>query len=77
VNEVTSDIVRLVAGDARRRGVALSSELGPVLPAIDADRVCLQQVVLNLLLNAMDAMDQVDGSSSSELAGWTVPWRSR
>src|SRR5262245_36032051 len=60
VNEVTRDMLRLVEGDARRRGIALSSELVPALPTIDADRVCLQQVVLNLLLNAMDAMDQVD-----------------
>ena len=32
----------------------------PSLPAIAGDRVCLQQVVLNLLVNAMDAMDQVE-----------------
>jgi PAS domain S-box-containing protein len=60
VNEVTSDMLRLVAGDVRRRRVTLHSELLPSLPAITADRVCLQQVVLNLVLNAMDAMDQVE-----------------
>jgi two-component system, LuxR family, sensor kinase FixL len=32
----------------------------PSLPAIAADRVCLQQVVLNLLLNALDALDHVE-----------------
>ena len=62
VNEVVTDILRLVAGDARRRGVALSTELMPSLPAIAADRVCLQQVMLNLLLNAMDAVDQVEAN---------------
>ena len=41
--------------------VTLRSEFLPSLPAITGDRVCLQQVVLNLLLNAMDAMDQVTG----------------
>src|SRR5262245_41804546 len=60
VNEVASDILRLVDGDARRRGVSLSSELAPSLPVVDADRVCLQQVLLNLIVNAMDAMDPVD-----------------
>jgi PAS domain S-box-containing protein len=60
VNELASDILRLVGGDARRRGVALRTELVPALPAIAADRVCLQQVVLNLLVNAMDALDQVE-----------------
>lgn len=62
LNEVTSDILRLVAGDARRRRVALRSELFSSLPRINGDRVCLQQVVLNLILNAMDAMDQVEKS---------------
>jgi C4-dicarboxylate-specific signal transduction histidine kinase len=62
LNEVTSDILRLVAGDARRRRVALRSELLSSLPRINGDRVCLQQVVLNLILNAMDAMDQVEKS---------------
>jgi PAS domain S-box-containing protein len=59
VNDLTSDVLGLIEGDARRRSVALDRELMPALPPIDADRVCLQQVVLNLLLNAMDAMDQV------------------
>ena len=60
MNEIASEIVRLVAGEARRRGVTLRTELAPSLPAIGADRVCLQQVVLNLMLNAMDAMDQLE-----------------
>jgi two-component system sensor kinase FixL len=60
VNEVATDILRLVGGAARLRGVALRTELVPSLPAIAADRVCLQQVVLNLLLNALDALDHVE-----------------
>jgi C4-dicarboxylate-specific signal transduction histidine kinase len=63
VNEVASDILRLVGGDARRRGITLRTELLPALPAIAADRVCLQQVMLNLILNAMDAMDQVEADA--------------
>ena len=59
VNEVAGDIIRLVGGEARRRGVTLRTELGPSLPAIAADRVCMQQVLLNLMMNAMDAMDQL------------------
>jgi C4-dicarboxylate-specific signal transduction histidine kinase len=62
VNEVASDILRLVGGDARRRGVTLIAELAPSLPVVDADRVCLQQVVLNLIMNAMDAMDLVEAN---------------
>ncbi len=58
VNEVAGGIVRLIGGEARRRGVKLRTELGRSLPAIAADRVSLQQVMLNLMMNAMDAMDQ-------------------
>ena len=59
LNEVARDTLRLVGGDLRRRGVDLRTDLLPSLPTVTADRVGLQQVVLNLLLNAMDAMDQV------------------
>ena len=59
VNEVAGDIVRLVGSEARRRGVTLHTELAPSLPAISADRVCLQQALLNLIFNAMDAMEEL------------------
>jgi PAS domain S-box-containing protein len=59
VNDVANDMLRLVAADARRRRVVLRAELAPSLPTVPADRVCLQQVVLNLILNAMDAMDHM------------------
>ena len=62
VNEVVTDILRFVGGDAKRRGVVLRTEMAPSLPMIAADRVSLQQVVLNLVLNAMDAMDQLEQS---------------
>lgn len=58
LNGVASDVLQLVAADARRRRVTLRAELAPALPLIDADRVCLQQVILNLVVNAMDALDQ-------------------
>jgi PAS domain S-box-containing protein len=58
LNEVAFETLRLVGGDARRRRVTISTELVPSLPAVEADRVSLQQVMLNLLLNAMDALDQ-------------------
>ena len=58
VNEVIGGIVQMIGGEARRRGVKVRTELDRSLPAIAADRVCLQQVMLNLMMNAMDAMDQ-------------------
>jgi PAS domain S-box-containing protein len=60
VNEVAGDMVRLVGTEARRRGVKLRTELGTSLPTIAADRVSLQQVMLNLIVNAMDAMDELE-----------------
>ena len=63
VNDVVADIARLVEGELLRRGVSLGTELEPMLPQVAADRVCLQQVLLNLVLNGMDAMDDLEGAS--------------
>jgi PAS domain S-box-containing protein len=62
VNQIAGEIVSLVRGEARRRGVTLRTELVPSLPAIGADRVSLQQVMLNLMLNGMDAMDHLQAA---------------
>ena len=56
LNTVLRDTLKLVAHDARRRGVTLHHELAGDLPVIHADAAQLEQVLLNLLLNAMDAM---------------------
>jgi PAS domain S-box-containing protein len=58
LNETVSDVLRLVAGDAMRRQVRLHRELSPGLPPAFGDRVHLQHVLLNLILNAMDAMNE-------------------
>ncbi len=56
LKEVIRDVVRLVHSDAVMLNVDVALELHPELPLIQGDRVQLQQVVLNLLLNALDAM---------------------
>jgi two-component system sensor kinase FixL len=56
LNEVASDVVRLVTGDAMRRRIEIKSNLEPQLPLIYGDRIHLQQVLLNLIVNGMDAM---------------------
>jgi PAS domain S-box-containing protein len=56
VNEAIEEIVILTQGEAQRNGVSLRAELADNLPLILADRIQLQQVVLNLLMNAIEAM---------------------
>lgn len=57
VNSLIHETLRLVDADARRRHVTLSADLEPDLPQVKADRVCIQQVLLSLVLNAMEAME--------------------
>jgi len=56
VNEMVGEVARLVSGDADLRNVSLRLELAPRLPRVRGDRVQLQQVVLNLVLNGLEAM---------------------
>lgn len=60
LNEVTREVIALTLSDLQRNRVVLQSELAEDLPAITGDRVQLQQVILNLLRNASDAMVDVD-----------------
>ncbi len=56
LRDVTGQVVRLAEAEARRRGVSIALEFEPSLPYVHADRVLLQQVLLNLILNGIDAM---------------------
>ena len=56
MSELVGQVARLVAADAVLRGVVIELELAPDLPPVAADRVQLQQVVMNLILNGLDAM---------------------
>jgi len=56
LNDVINDVIEILRGDLLRRGIAVTRRLAPRLPLIRGDRVQLQQVVLNLILNACDAM---------------------
>jgi C4-dicarboxylate-specific signal transduction histidine kinase len=56
LNDVTTEVVALVRGESRRRDVVVETELADNLPLVGGDKVHLQQVLLNLFLNGMDAM---------------------
>ena len=55
LNGVVEDVVKLLTGSAANDGVLLVADLQPALPAVRGDRVQLQQVVMNLVINAVHA----------------------
>jgi signal transduction histidine kinase len=61
VNEVISDTVSLIRAEANRRSIRVETELDAQLPTISADRVQLQQVLINLMLNGLEAMNDTGG----------------
>jgi signal transduction histidine kinase len=59
MNEMIREIVALTQGEVERRWASLRTDLAANLPSVMGDRVRLQQVVLNLVINALDAMNDV------------------
>ena len=60
INEVIHELTTFLRDDAVRRRIAIRTDLVPGLPKVKADRVQLQQVVLNLMMNGMDAMGETN-----------------
>jgi PAS domain S-box-containing protein len=63
VNKVIEEVLALLRGELNSRRVSVRTELGQELPWISAERVQLQQVVLNLVMNASEAMDAMPGGA--------------
>jgi PAS domain S-box-containing protein len=61
INEPILDVVALTRGEMQKNGVLLQTQLGQGLPLVQGDRVQLQQVILNLIINAIEAMSGVSG----------------
>ncbi|MFZ0706983.1 MAG: two-component regulator propeller domain-containing protein [Candidatus Korobacteraceae bacterium] len=61
VNEIVKEMIVLLRGEAHRYGVSIRTDLAADLPKITADRVQLQQVLMNLMLNAIEAMKETGG----------------
>jgi PAS domain S-box-containing protein len=62
VNEVVREMTILLGGETTRYNVVVTTDLPQYLPQVTADRVQLQQVLMNLMLNGIDAMKDVDGT---------------
>ena len=59
VNDIVREIVALTQSEAERRGASLKTGLADNLPPVTGDRVQLQQLLLNLVINALDAMNTI------------------
>jgi C4-dicarboxylate-specific signal transduction histidine kinase len=56
INETIHEVIALARSEIQRNGVALETQLSDDVPVILADRIQLQQVILNLMMNAIEAM---------------------
>ena len=71
LNAMVREVFALLAAQALARGLSLSSSLDPRAPRVSGDRVQLQQVVLNLVINAMEAISSA-GSAERTILGRTA-----
>jgi signal transduction histidine kinase len=69
INEAISEVIALTRSEVLRNGVSLQTLLAKDLPLIQGDRVQLQQVILNLIVNAVQAMSGVSERSRELLIG--------
>ena len=61
VNEVVDEVIGMLRAEATRYGVSLRAELASNLPTVSGDRVQIQQVLMNLMLNGIEAMHETGG----------------
>jgi signal transduction histidine kinase len=59
LNEAIREVIALTHSEATKTGVKVRTQLAPCLPRIHADRVQLQQVMLNLIVNGIQAINEV------------------
>jgi C4-dicarboxylate-specific signal transduction histidine kinase len=62
VNEVVEEMIMLVRGETARHRIAIRTELAPDTPRVAGDRVQLQQLLANLIMNGIDSMKDVPGA---------------
>lgn len=63
INKVILEIIELAKGEVEKNSVSVRTQLAESLPLIEGDRVQLQQVILNLIINAVEAMSDVHAES--------------
>jgi PAS domain S-box-containing protein len=63
INPVIHEVIAFMASELSKNGVSIHTDLSPKLPQVLGDRVQLQQVLLNLMINAVEAMSSIVGRS--------------
>jgi PAS domain S-box-containing protein len=63
INKTIRDVIVLTCGEAVKNGVSAQTQFAEGLPLIQGDRIQLQQVILNLIINAIEAMSRVGEGS--------------
>jgi signal transduction histidine kinase len=63
INEAIREVLALTHGELAKNGISLQTQLASGLPLVEGDRVQLQQVILNLTVNAVEAMVEVSEGS--------------
>jgi C4-dicarboxylate-specific signal transduction histidine kinase len=73
INEAIREVIELTRGEALKHSVSVGMDLADGLPLIEGDRVQLQQVMLNLVMNALEAMSDVsNGARQLLVSTWTT-----
>ena len=70
MNDVIEELIVFLRGEALSQRIALRTDLAADLPKVRGDRVQLQQVVLNLIMNSMDAMRGLNGANRTARDIW-------
>ncbi|SAL53111.1 ATPase [Caballeronia peredens] len=71
VNELVNEVIALTRGELERHGCCLVRDLSPELPAVSGDRVQLQQVLINIIINGLQSMATVSGKHRLTLSSST------
>ncbi|MBV8472170.1 MAG: PAS domain S-box protein, partial [Hyphomicrobiales bacterium] len=69
INGAIGEVIELTRGEAMKNGVSLRTQLAETLPLVEGDRIQLQQVMLNLIVNAIQALSERGKDSRDLLVG--------